>query len=68
MSLKFFHVLFLACAIGLCVWFGVWGVRSLARTGSGLHGALGVASFVAAGALAAYGVYFLRKLRGVSYL
>ncbi len=68
MSLKAFHILFIVVSIALCVGFGVWATRDFARSGSWVQLALGVGSFIASGALVWYGVWFLRKLKGVGYL
>lgn len=66
MSLKAFHVAFVACSVLLAVGFGVW---ALAREGGGaLYLGLGLTSFAVAAGLLVYGVWFLKKLKGVSYL
>ena len=68
MSLKAFHVVFIVVSMALCVVLGVWGTQDFAQSGSWVHLSLGVGSFIGAIALACYGVWFLRKLKGVSYL
>ncbi len=68
MSLKAFHIFFIVASTALCVGFGVWSTQDFARSGSFVHLALGVGSFIASILLACYGVWFLRKLKGVSYL
>ena len=68
MSLKAFHVFFIVVSMALCVGLGVWATQDFARSGSGVHLALGVGSFIGSILLAWYGVWFLRKLKGVSYL
>ena len=68
MSLKAFHIVFIVLSTLLAVAFGVWAVNDFGRSGSHLHLALGVGSFIASGALVWYGVWFLRKLKHVSYL
>ena len=68
MSLKAFHIFFIILSTLLAVSFGVWAVDDFARSESWVHLALGVGSFIAGGVLVWYGVWFLRKLRGVSYL
>ncbi len=68
MSLKTFHIFFIVVSMALCVGVGVWATQDFARTGSGVHLALGVGSFIGSILLACYGVWFLRKLKGVSYL
>ena len=68
MSLKAFHIVFIAASIALALGFGVWAVRDFAHSGSRVMLALGVGSLIGSGLLAAYGVWFLRKLKGVGYL
>jgi hypothetical protein len=67
MSLKTFHVIFIACAVIMCFGFGVWGMMNSQTGGFGamLGGVLG---FGAGIALIVYEIWFLRKLRGVSFL
>jgi hypothetical protein len=67
-SLKGFHVFFIAVCLILSVGLGVWGVRSYRAEGQGSSLVLGVGSFVAAGVLGAYGVWFLRKLKNITYV
>lgn len=62
MSLKLFHVVFIAAALALALWTGMWAL------GEGSAVWLAVASFAAAAGLVVYGAWFLRKMRGVSYL
>ena len=61
MSLKAFHVFFVAVSTLLVLGLGAWSL---------VHGftGLGVGSFVAAAVLVWYGLWFLRKLKNVSYL
>lgn len=68
MSLKAFHVVFLIAAISLCLAIGVWGVRDYQVRGVGSSLGMAICCFAAAGVLGPYGVWFLRKLRNVSYL
>ncbi len=68
MSLKTFHIFFIVVSMALCVGVGVWATQDFARSGSWAHLGLGVGSFVGSILLACYGVWFLRKLKGVSYL
>jgi len=64
MSLKAFHVLFVTVATLLTLGFGVWSLR--VREAGYLS--LGVISMAVAAGLVIYGVWFLRKMKGVSYL
>ena len=67
-SLKAFHIFFIAVSTVLAVGFGVWATRDFAASGNWVNLTLGVGSFLASIGLVWYGVWFLRKLKGVSYL
>ena len=67
MSLRFFHIVFIALATLLAAGTGLWSLdRSTAGGGGWL--ALGVACLAAAAALVVYGLWFVRKTRGESLL
>lgn len=68
MSLKAFHVFFIAVSILLAAGFGVWGLREHAAGRDGLYLALGVLSLVIAACLVVYLVLFLKKVRGATFL
>ncbi|MFP8879337.1 MAG: hypothetical protein AAEJ52_20675 [Myxococcota bacterium] len=68
MSLKAFHIFFIVVSIAVCLGFGVWATQDFARSGSSMYLVLGVGSFIGSIALGCYGVWFLRKLKGTSYL
>ncbi len=68
MSLKAFHIFFIVVSMALCVGLGIWGTQDFARSGNWVNLGLGVASFIGSILLACYGVWFLRKLKGVGYL
>jgi hypothetical protein len=68
MSLKSFHIFFIVASMLLGVSFGAWGIKDYGLSGSGIHLALGVGSFAASILLGWYGVWFLRKLKHVSFL
>ena len=68
MSLKAFHIFFIILSTLLALALGVWAVDDFNRSGSLLHLALGVGSFIASGGLVWYGIWFLRKLKNVGYL
>ena len=68
MSLKAFHIFFIAVSITLCVGLGIWTIQDFFRSGNTVNLALGVGSFIGSILLACYGVWFLRKLKGESYL
>lgn len=67
-SLKAFHVLFVIVSGLLGLGFGAWAIRDY-RAGGGTDSLVaGVLSLVGVMALLVYGQWFLRKLKGVSYL
>lgn len=68
MSLKAFHIFFIAVSTLLALGFGVWAVDDFSRSASPVHLTLGVGSFIASGGLVWYGVWFLRKMKHESYL
>ncbi len=67
MSLKTFHVVFIAVSLFLTIGFGVWAVKAYSSTGDAMTLAMGVGSFVSTILLSVYGVWFLKKLRGISF-
>jgi hypothetical protein len=68
MSLKAFHLLFVAVSTLLAAGFGVWAVMEYRGTGDVVALACGVGSLVGAVLLVVYGRWFLRKLSGESFL
>jgi hypothetical protein len=68
MSLKAFHVFFVIVSVLCALGFGAWAVGDYMRTGNGTVLVLGILGFIAAIALVWYGVWFLRKLKNVSFL
>ena len=68
MSLKAFHIVFVAVSTLLCVGFGVWAIAEYRSHGDPGTLVAGVGSLSASLALVWYGRWFLRKLKGVSYL
>ena len=68
MSLKAFHIFFIAVSTVLFVGLGVWATRDFSQSGNWLHLALGVGAFLGSGLLVFYGIWFLRKLKNESYL
>lgn len=68
MSLKGVHIFFIAVCLLLTLGCGVWGVRDYRENGAVLSLYLGIGSFVGGGLLGVYGVWFLKKLRGVSFI
>ena len=69
MSLKAFHIVFITASILLALGFGAWSVRNyFAPHGERLDLVLGLFSLLAGLGLIAYGRYFLKKLKHISYL
>lgn len=68
MSLKTFHVVFVACSVMLMLVLAGWSFGNYRAAGRGLDLAYAVASVAAAGALLVYGRIFLKKLKHISYL
>ena len=68
MSLKAVHIFFVSVSILLTLGFGLWAVRDYLVSGNGMNLAMGLAAFLGCGVLVCYGVWFLRKLKGWSYL
>ncbi len=61
MSLKAFHLVFVTLLTALSFGFAAWAFLSG-------HPLLGVAGILAAAVVIFYGVYFLKKLKKISYL
>ncbi|MBI3096935.1 MAG: hypothetical protein HYY93_01620 [Planctomycetes bacterium] len=68
MSLKAFHIFFILVSTAFALGFGGWALREYARDGGLGMLATGAGSCLSSVALAVYGVWFLRKLKHVSYL
>ncbi|MBM3833244.1 MAG: hypothetical protein FJ403_08225 [Verrucomicrobia bacterium] len=69
MSLKAFHIVFIAASTLLVLGFGAWCLRNyFGKNGAGVDLALGAGSFLLAAGLVIYGKYFLKKLKRISYL
>jgi hypothetical protein len=65
-SLKAFHVFFIVVSTLCALMLGTWGVMEHSRSGNGGALLIGIGGFAAAVVLVVYGLWFLRKLRGVS--
>ena len=61
MSLKAFHLIFVTLFTALSFGCAAWAIQS----GNALGGAAGIAAGIF---VVIYGIYFLRKLKNVSYL
>lgn len=68
MSLKAFHIFFLIVSVATSLFFGVWSVREWRESGDMLYVGLALVSFGVLVALIPYGIWFIRKLKNVSYL
>ena len=63
MSLRFFHIVFIALATLLAVFTGLWSLDRWGGAGGGGWLTLGIACLLVAAALVAYGLWFVRKTR-----
>jgi steroid 5-alpha reductase family enzyme len=63
LSLRSFHLFFIAASVVLSAGVAVWGVRSWRATGSGSDLAFGGMFLVVGFVLAVYGIRVRRKLR-----
>ncbi len=68
MSLKAFHIFFVAVCVLFAVWFGIWEIAQWRTRSSAADLALGLFSLACVPVLLIYGCWFLRKLRNVSYI
>ena len=68
MSLKAFHIVFIALSILLAFGFAVWEVKGFIGTGESLQLVAGVVSSAVGFFLILYAVRFLRKLKNVPLL
>ena len=63
MSLRFFHLLFIAVSTLMCLVVGIWAVDAYRTDGSFTWLALAVVALVGGGVLVVYGNRFLEKTR-----
>lgn len=68
MSLKAFHIFFIVISACMSLGLGAWSVLAYSATGAEGYLFLAGTGFVALAALIPYGLWFLRKLKGWSYL
>ena len=68
MSLKAFHVVFIAASIVLALGFAAWSFASYLRYRVTLDLVFGLVSLAAGAALVVYGKFVLKKLKHISYL
>ncbi len=64
MSLKVFHIGFIAVSTSLAVGFGIWAIRDYSANGEAASLVIGVGSLIGAVALVLYGLWFIKKLKG----
>ncbi len=68
MSLKAIHLAFIFLSTLLAAGFSAWCFREMSRTGDSALGLAGGMASACAVALAAYGIRFIRKTKGLGYL
>lgn len=65
MSLKSFHIFFITLTVLFTVGFGVWGIRDYQTHAQQTSLYLGGGSLLMTVVLLVYGVWFLKKLKGL---
>jgi hypothetical protein len=68
MSLKAFHVVFIAASILLAFGFAAWALTTYSDQGGLINLIYGIASTLAGIGLVFYEAYVLKKLKNISYL
>jgi hypothetical protein len=68
MSLKAFHIVFIALSILLAFFCGIWLLHEYAASGHTAFLVAGIVFLLAGGGLIWYGKAVLRKLKHISYL
>ena len=68
MSLKAIHLVFITASTALAFGFAAWELTMYANAGQTGDLIFGLGSAACGVALIVYGRYFLKKLKGVSYL
>ncbi len=68
MSLKAFHIFFIAVSVLLTFGFGVWGIYSHLAHSNLWFMIMGIGSFIIGIVLIIYGINFLHKLKHIGYL
>lgn len=68
MSLKAFHIAFVSLSSLMSFGCGAWGLAQYLESGSIGHLLFALAGLLGGVGLIVYGIRFLRKLKGVSFL
>jgi hypothetical protein len=68
MSLKAFHIVFIAVSVLMCFGFGMWLLDGYGKEENVGQLIEGITALLAGAGLIMYGVRFLRKLKHVSFL
>jgi hypothetical protein len=68
MSLKAFHIAFITLSSLMCFGCGAWGLSQYVRTNDFGQLLFAIAGLVGGIGLIVYGIRFLRKLKGISFL
>ncbi len=69
MSLKTVHIIFIICSTLLAFGFGAWSLNNYFSGDKATSDLVtGILSIVGGIALIVYGIYFLKKLKNISYL
>jgi hypothetical protein len=63
MSLKFFHILFIAVSTLMCLVVGLWAINEYRAAGGASSIVLAAVAFIGGGFLVVYGNRFLQKFR-----
>ena len=66
MSLRSFHLFFIAASVVLAAWVGVWGIQSWQANRSGSDLAVGLLFFALGAVLLVYGLRVRKKLRAIA--
>lgn len=68
MSLKAFHIVFISLSSLMCFGCGAWGLSQYTQTHASAYLLFAVAGLLSGIGLIVYGIRFLRKLKGISFL
>jgi len=66
LSLRSFHLFFIAASVLLAAWVGVWGIQSWQATRSGSDLAVGLLFFALGVVLLVYGLRVRKKLKALA--